>query len=136
MANFGDFTHFGSSWLTQNLQDFNSTPATLVVRGVTVSDINVTVLSAYSDPVKGPELHADISVEQRQFVVRRSDLPDGVVSVGDTATLELGGHNITYRVVSGGDGNAYCDFDRFKELISFDAVQASSDADASDEGWI
>lgn len=134
MANFGDFTQFGSSWLTQNLQDFNSTTATLVVRGTTLSDINVTILSVYQNTTRGNDSQADVSIEQRQFVVRRSDLAGNVVSVGDTITVSLGGNNITYRVVAGNDGQPYCDYDRFKELISFDAVQ--SESDSADEGWI
>ena len=134
MANFGDFTQFGSTWLAQSLQDFNSTTATLVVRGTTISDINVTILSVYQNTTRGNDSQADVSVEQRQFVVRRSDLAGNVIAVGDTITLTLGGDDITFRVVAGNDGQPYCDYDRFKELVSFDAVQY--DSNAVDEGWI
>lgn len=134
MANFGDFTQFGSTWLTQSLQDFNSTTATLVVRGTTISDINVTILSVYQNTTRGNDSQADVSVEQRQFVVRRSDLAGNVIAVGDMITLTLGGDDITFRVVAGNDGQPYCDYDRFKELVSFDAVQY--DSNAVDEGWI
>lgn len=136
MALFGDFSHFGSSWLVQSMQGFNASTGTLVVRGVTIPDIQITMLAVDAKGVGSLKDQAQVSSDLRQFVVKRSDLGSNVITQGDTVTLSLNGVDVTFRVVTGLDGSVFCDFDKYKECISFEAIQQSASGADSDNDWL